>query len=55
MQHDHDPRIMALRDALEDEVHGLWISSEMAIKILARIDNANVPPLNRTPDSHSFQ
>jgi len=33
-------RINALRDSLEDEVHGLWISNEMAIKILAAVDVA---------------
>ena len=31
-------RVQALRDALDAEVHGLWISDEMAVKILARLD-----------------
>ncbi|CAE6935735.1 hypothetical protein R70211_05379 [Paraburkholderia domus] len=31
-------RVQALRDALDQEVHGLWISDEMAVKILARLD-----------------
>lgn len=31
-------RVQALRDALDEEVHGLWISNEMAVKILARLD-----------------
>ncbi|CAE6964548.1 hypothetical protein R70199_07593 [Paraburkholderia domus] len=31
-------RVQALRGALEEEVHGLWISDEMAVKILARLD-----------------
>jgi hypothetical protein len=38
MNAGHDPRIQVLREALQDEVHGLWISTEMAVKILARLD-----------------
>jgi hypothetical protein len=38
MSLENDPRILALRDALQDEVHGLWISFEMAVKVLARLD-----------------
>ncbi|MEX3894782.1 hypothetical protein [Paraburkholderia sp. BR10954] len=34
MNLENDPRILVLRDALEDEVHGLWISFEMAVKVL---------------------
>jgi hypothetical protein len=53
MQRDQKPRIEALRDALQDEVHGLWISNEMAIKILARIDNVRSPPSKLTSDSQA--
>jgi hypothetical protein len=28
----------ALRNALEEEVHGLWISGDMTVKILASLD-----------------
>ena len=38
MNLENDPRILELRDALQDEVHGLWISFEMAVKVLARLD-----------------
>ncbi|MCI0151573.1 hypothetical protein KNO81_37595 [Paraburkholderia sediminicola] len=31
-------RVQALRNALDEEVHGLWISDDMAVKILARLD-----------------
>jgi hypothetical protein len=33
-------RIRALTQALDDEVHGLWISHEMAANIIARLDDA---------------
>ncbi|MEK2606590.1 hypothetical protein [Burkholderia arboris] len=33
-------RIRALKQALDDEVHGLWISHEMATNIIARLDDA---------------
>ncbi len=38
-------RVQVLRGALEEEVHGLWISDEMAVKILARLDMATAVPL----------
>lgn len=33
-----DPRIEVLKVALDEEVHGLWISTDMAVKVLAAID-----------------
>jgi hypothetical protein len=33
-------RIEALKKALDDEVHGLWISDDMAVKVLAAVDAA---------------
>lgn len=34
MESMQDPRVAALRDALHEEVHGLWISNEMAVNNL---------------------
>jgi hypothetical protein len=31
-------RIKALTYALDEEVHGLWISTDMAVKVLAAVD-----------------
>lgn len=38
-----DPRVEALKTALDNEVHGLWLSDEMAIKVLAAIDHVGRP------------
>lgn len=38
-------RVQALRNALDDEVHGLWISDDMAVKILTRLDATTANPL----------
>ncbi|WP_322023429.1 hypothetical protein [Burkholderia sp. BCC1977] len=35
-------RVRALQQALDDEVHGLWISDEMARNVLARVDAVSV-------------
>jgi len=31
-------QVQALRNALKEEVHGLWISDDTAVRILARLD-----------------
>jgi hypothetical protein len=46
MNAGNDPRIQVLRDALQDEVYGLWISTEMSVKILARLDKTTTNESN---------
>lgn len=43
-------RVQALRHALDAEVHGLWISDEMAVKILARLDTVASAELKPLPE-----
>lgn len=38
MSSPQQERIQVLKHALDDEVHGLWISDEMAINILSCLD-----------------
>jgi len=48
-------RITALRDALEEEVHGLWISNDMAIKVLAAVDKATCKEMAGKADLETSQ
>lgn len=54
MNADQNPRVRALRNALDEEVYGLWISCETAIKVLACIDNAALEIAPASIDSHEI-
>lgn len=43
-------RVQALRHALDAEVHGLWISDEMAVKVLAHLDKVTSAALKLLPE-----
>lgn len=49
MKAAQDPRVQALRNVLQEEMHGLWISDEMAVKILDCVDKATSGTSNFAP------
>jgi hypothetical protein len=46
MKEYQDARVQVLRNALDEEVHGLWISNDMAVRILACLDKVTPDAMN---------